>query len=79
VATVLSADGDSEQVLLRGYQTGIALDGTALDRDTVSALNAGGTITLPDSQELLAAVRALGATGGLQLTPRIADTEDTEA
>ncbi|MEU0108303.1 hypothetical protein ABZ313_23495 [Streptomyces sp. NPDC006251] len=79
LTTVLSDDGDSQQVLLRGYQAGITVDGTALDADTVSALNAGSTITLPDNEQLLAAVRALGATGGLHLTPRTADTEDTAA
>ncbi|WP_405893428.1 cupin domain-containing protein [Streptomyces sp. NBC_01527] len=76
--TTIHGDG-VESVLLRGHQTGIALDVAALDRDTVSALNDGATIVLPDNQELLTAVRALGATGGLNLTPRSADTEDTDA
>ncbi|MFJ9034080.1 JmjC domain-containing protein [Streptomyces sp. NPDC102274] len=76
--TTIHGDG-VESVLLRGHQTGIALDVAALDRDTVSALNDGATIVLPDNQELLTAVRALGATGGLHLTPRSADTEDTDA
>ncbi|WP_328373570.1 cupin domain-containing protein (plasmid) [Streptomyces sp. NBC_00445] len=71
LATVLSADGDSRQVLLRGHQAGVTVDGTALDGDTVAALNAGGTITLPDNEQLLAAIRDLGATGGLQLTPAL--------
>lgn len=77
VTTLHGAYADS--VLLRGHQTGIALDVAALDRDTVSALNDGATIILPDNQELLTAVRALGATGGLHLTPRSAGTEDTDA
>jgi hypothetical protein len=77
VTTVLGADGDSQQVLLRGCQTGITLDGAGLHYDIVARLNAGATVTLPDNPELLAAVRALGATGGLRLTPRTADTEAT--
>ncbi|MGW1107379.1 JmjC domain-containing protein [Streptomyces sp. NPDC002540] len=76
--TTLHGD-DTDHVLLRGHQTGTALDPAALDRDTVVALNAGSTITLPDNKELLTAVRALGATGGLHLTPRSADMEDTSA
>ncbi|MGW5245650.1 JmjC domain-containing protein [Streptomyces sp. NPDC004129] len=76
--TILNSGDDTQHVLLRGHQTGIALDVAALDQDTVTALNDGAAITLPDSPELLAAVRALGATGGLHLTPRPADTEDTE-
>ncbi|MFF7050188.1 JmjC domain-containing protein [Streptomyces griseorubiginosus] len=76
--TTLNSGDDTQYVLLRGHQTGIVLDVAALDQDTVTALNDGAAITLPDSPELLAAVRALGATGGLHLTPRPADTEDTE-
>ncbi|MEU2994708.1 JmjC domain-containing protein [Streptomyces sp. NPDC001758] len=76
--TTLDSGDDTRQVLLRGHQTGIALDDAALDRDTVAALNDGDTIALPDNPELLAAVRALGATGGLHLSPRPADTEDTK-
>ncbi|MFF4020659.1 JmjC domain-containing protein [Streptomyces sp. NPDC001843] len=76
--TILNSGDDTHHVLLRGHQTGIALDVAALDQDTVTALNDGAAITLPDSPELLAAVRTLGATGGLHLTPRPADTEDTE-
>lgn len=66
---------DGERVLLRGFETGI--DSATLDENTVSALNAGTSITLPDTEELLTAVRALGATGGLHLHARSADTEDT--
>lgn len=76
--TTLKGVDDTHHVLLRGHQTGLALDVAALDRDTVSALNDGATIILPDNQELLTAIRALGATGGLHLTPRTADTEDTD-
>ncbi|MFD4763217.1 JmjC domain-containing protein [Streptomyces sp. NPDC058439] len=77
--TTLQGDDDTHQVLLRGHQPGIALDTAALDRDTVTALNDGETVVLPDNPELLTAVRALGATGGLHLTPRPADTKDADA
>lgn len=76
--TILHSD-DADSVLLRGHQTGIGLDVAALDRDTVSALNDGAAIILPGNQKLLTAVRALGATGGLHLTPCSADTEVTDS
>ncbi|PJN32244.1 hypothetical protein CG747_43690 [Streptomyces sp. CB02959] len=79
VTTLLDADGDSHQVLLRGHQPGVALDSAGLNRDTITALNSGATIALPDKPELLTAVRALGATGGLHLIPRPADMEETDA
>ncbi|MEU9072615.1 MULTISPECIES: JmjC domain-containing protein [Streptomyces] len=77
--TTLPDGGDSHQVLLRGHQPGAAVDGAGLNRDTVTALNRGDTLVLPDNAELLTAVRALGATGGLHLTPRPSDTKDADA
>ncbi|MEU1302603.1 JmjC domain-containing protein [Streptomyces shenzhenensis] len=78
VTTTLD-DGDSHQVLLRGHQPGVVLDGAGLDRDTVTVLNRGDSVVLPDNAEFLEAVRALGATGGLYLTPRPAATKDADA
>ena len=75
--TLLKDDG-VDYLLLRGYRSGVALDVAALGPGMVEALNGGATFTLPDYPELLRAVRALGATGGLQLTPRPTDIEDTE-
>lgn len=63
-----------EHVFLRGFQAD--LDTTALNTDLVSALNAGATITLPEDEGVLAAVRTLGATGGLHITARATDPED---
>ncbi|MCZ0975893.1 hypothetical protein O1L55_40835 [Streptomyces albulus] len=54
-------------VFLRGIKTD--LDTTALAPDIVTALNTRATMTLPDDRDLLAAVRTLGATGGIHLTP----------
>jgi hypothetical protein len=73
--TTIRGDG-TDSVLLRGQRTGIVVDSDGLNWETVSALNAGATITLPANQELLTAVRALGSTGGLHLTPSSSDMED---
>ncbi|WP_033818357.1 hypothetical protein [Kitasatospora sp. MBT63] len=54
-----------EQAFLRGCET--AADPAVLTPDLVERLNAGPT-TLPDDPQVLAAIRTLGATGGLSLT-----------
>lgn len=77
--TTMLDDDDSPQVLLRGLRPGVVLDDAGLARDTVTALNSGDTVVLPANAELLTAVRALGATGGLHLTPRPVDTKDADA
>lgn len=53
------------QAFLRGYE--IEADPRALTADLVEALNSGPT-ALPDDERVLAAVRALGRSGGLTLT-----------
>jgi hypothetical protein len=60
---------------LRGFE--VDVDTAALSQDMVSALNAGKPITLSDNDRVLAAIRALGATGGLHLTTRHTAPEDT--
>jgi hypothetical protein len=63
-----------EQAFLRGCE--VAVDPAVVTPDLVHALNTGPT-TLPATGGTLAAVRALGATGGLTITP--ATTEETTA
>jgi hypothetical protein len=45
----------------------VAIDPAVLTPDLVAALNAG-PLTLPADQDVLATVRALGTTGGLNVT-----------
>ncbi|MDF4249574.1 cupin domain-containing protein [Streptomyces sp. WMMB303] len=66
-----------ERVFLRGFQ--IAIDAHVLEADMVSALNAGASVPLPHDDNVLAAVRALGATGGLKVTTRSTASEDPTA
>ena len=53
-------------------------EGEILTPDLVAALNTGPT-ALPADDNVLAAVRALGATGGLTVTARTAAPEETLA
>ncbi|WP_030253014.1 JmjC domain-containing protein [Streptomyces violens] len=62
----LRVSGD--EVFLRGFE--VDVDASALEPELVSTLNAGTSIRLPDDEATLAAVRALGATGGLHVNPR---------
>lgn len=55
------------QAFLRGFE--VASDPAALTPDLVAALNTGPT-TLPADENVLATIRALGATGGLHITAR---------
>ena len=64
-----------DRVLLRGLQADLAP--AALSPDLIEALNSGTAFTLPEDQNVLAAVRALGATGGIHLTARSTNTEAT--
>jgi len=64
------------QALLRGFE--VPTDPAVLTPDLVEALNAGPT-TLPADDNVLAAVRTLGATGGLTVTARTATPEETPA
>ncbi|MDH6111418.1 hypothetical protein P3T36_004572 [Kitasatospora sp. MAP12-15] len=60
------------QAFLRGCE--VEADPAVLTAGLVAALNAR-PLTLPTDENVLAAVRALGATGGLALTARPADKE----
>lgn len=64
-----------ERVFLRGFQTNVAA--AVLSSDTIAALNDGRAVTLPDDEEVLLAVQALGATGGLHIADHPTATEDT--
>lgn len=64
------------QAFLRGCE--VAVDPAALTPDLVAALNTGPT-TLPADDNVLAAVRALGATGGLTVTAHTATQKGTPA
>jgi hypothetical protein len=66
----------SEQAFLRGFE--VAIDPAVLTPELVAALNTGPT-TLPDDHQVLAAVRALGATGGLTVTARTTVPEEIPA
>jgi hypothetical protein len=65
-----------EQAFLRGFE--VTTDPAVLTPDLVAALNAGPT-TLPADDNVLAAVRALGATGGLTVTARTTAPKETPA
>jgi hypothetical protein len=56
------------QAFLRGFE--VATDGTAVTPALVAALNAGPLTVPADDPALLAAIRALGATGGLHISAR---------
>ncbi|WP_284741673.1 JmjC domain-containing protein [Amycolatopsis sp. RTGN1] len=62
-------------VFLRGFE--IDLDVTSLGQDTVAALNAGESITLPADDAVLAAICTLGATGGLRIAIHPTDQEES--
>ena len=64
-----------EQAFLRGFE--VPADPAVLTPEATAALNTG--LALPDDDRLLAAVRALGATGGLTLTPANPTTEEPTA
>ncbi|MFC4951058.1 JmjC domain-containing protein [Pseudonocardia sp. GCM10023141] len=66
-----------EHVFLRGFQ--VDVDITALGPDLVSALTTGTGVVLPEDKQVLAAVHTLGATGGLQVTARSTDPEDSSS
>ena len=66
-----------ERVFLRGFQVDVAT--AALNTDMVLALNAGTSVTLPEDEDVLTAVRALGATGGLHVTAPSTDPEDSSS
>lgn len=64
------------QAFLRGYE--VAVDPAVLTGELVAAVNSG-PISLPADENLLSAVRALGTTGGLAVTARPANHEETPA
>lgn len=61
-----------EQAFLRGCET--AADPAVLTPDLIDRLNNGPT-TLPDDPHVIAAIRTLGATGGLTVTTTTEETE----
>ncbi|WP_330434240.1 hypothetical protein OIC43_08255 [Streptomyces sp. NBC_00825] len=61
-----------EQAFLRGCET--AADPAVLTPELVERLNRG-TATLPDDPQVIAAIRTLGATGGLTVTTTPQETE----
>jgi hypothetical protein len=65
---------DGQDAFLRGFE--VDLKASPLRQDVVTALNSGDSVTLPDDKDILAAVRTLGATGGLHITARSTDSED---
>lgn len=64
-----------QSIFLRGFE--IALDDAALSPERIAALNAGTSITVPEDDNVQAAIRTLGATGGLHITNIVTDLEDT--
>ncbi|MEU1813441.1 JmjC domain-containing protein [Micromonospora aurantiaca (nom. illeg.)] len=70
---LIAAEG---KAFLRGYE--VSVDATVLTAELVAAVNSG-PITLPDDQDLLRSVRALGTTGGLAVTARPAVKEEASA
>ena len=64
------------KAFLRGFE--VAIDPTILTAELVAALNAGPT-TLPENPDVVATIRALGATGGLTVTTHTAAPKETPA
>ncbi|MGK4906498.1 hypothetical protein [Streptomyces albus] len=64
-----------DRVFLRGFQ--VAVERHVLDAEVVSALNSDAGVRLPGDENVLAAVRALGATGGLRITRSTASEDST--
>ncbi|CUU60918.1 Cupin superfamily protein [Parafrankia irregularis] len=66
-----------QRIFLRGYE--IAIDASVLPPKVAADLSAGTSITLPEDENVLAAIRALGATGGLHVTTRSIHMKDIAA